>query len=332
MKERRTDLLLSWPFLASLVILSANDWYLKPLYNNWVTGKLSDFSGLLLCCLFLFALFPRRVGLSSWSIAAGFAWWKSPLAQPLIDLVQAAGLTSFDRVVDYSDLLALTMIPVAVALFSRPSLPRIPSSIHDEWLRKVLFGLSFFAITGTSMVPHHESYYLRKAEGTGRFETNTVTTVLAKVADKHFLVPYPNNNNVRGGFYGAVDMRYRVSQQETAVKLELVGTDAEKIRQLSAELKQAFGISFDNMELVILLPERHEMHCRHWVREQRDPGALSELLPGIDFDLSKAGLIELLTRHHPGERFYIFDDVIEWRRFEFHLDAGGIKQIVACEV
>jgi hypothetical protein len=46
-------------------------------------------------------------------LALGFLYWKSPLSQWFIDHVNAVLLVQIGRVVDYSDLLALFVIPLA---------------------------------------------------------------------------------------------------------------------------------------------------------------------------------------------------------------------------
>ncbi len=46
--------------IGALVILLVNDYYLKATFSNWFTGKLSDFSGLLLVGLIVAAHFKRH--------------------------------------------------------------------------------------------------------------------------------------------------------------------------------------------------------------------------------------------------------------------------------
>lgn len=58
------DLLLSRPALGSMLLLGLNDHCLKATYHNWITGKLSDFAGLV--------VFPC-VLVSAWEWARFFA-------------------------------------------------------------------------------------------------------------------------------------------------------------------------------------------------------------------------------------------------------------------
>jgi hypothetical protein len=46
--QRNQDLLFNWIFLSGLILLALNDHLLKWQYSNWLTGKLSDFVGLLI--------------------------------------------------------------------------------------------------------------------------------------------------------------------------------------------------------------------------------------------------------------------------------------------
>lgn len=102
----------SVPFLLCLSLLLLNDLYLKEVFNNWYTGKLSDFVGLFVFPLFWINFFPKRSFTVCWCTALLFMWWKSPLSQEFI-LWFSEYLFSITRVVDYSDLFALSMIPLA---------------------------------------------------------------------------------------------------------------------------------------------------------------------------------------------------------------------------
>lgn len=108
-------LLLEPVFLGSVGLLAINDHVLKPVFNNGLTGKISDFSGLFALTVFAIALAPRFRFFSSASIALTFAWWKSPASSSLIDFWNSLELFGIGRTQDYSDLVALSA--VAAALF-----------------------------------------------------------------------------------------------------------------------------------------------------------------------------------------------------------------------
>lgn len=107
------QLLLHPAFILSLACLLVNDIYLKYEYHNWLTGKLSDFAGLFVLSVFLSAFFYRHTVLIYVGITIFFIWWKSPLSQPLIDLLNRSLDLSFNRTIDYTDLLAIPFIFVA---------------------------------------------------------------------------------------------------------------------------------------------------------------------------------------------------------------------------
>ena len=116
-----TAVLTSWPLLLSLAARIGYDLYLKYAFPGLITGKLSDFAGIFLVTVLAFALLPRRRLLSTLLIVLLFAWWKSPLSQPVIDAINAIAPVRFARVVDYWDLLAFSMIPVALVVARRKS-------------------------------------------------------------------------------------------------------------------------------------------------------------------------------------------------------------------
>jgi hypothetical protein len=111
--NRNDQILTSWGFIFGLTILLLNDFVLKNLYGNWLTGKLSDFFGLFVFILFWTAFFPRHRTKIIWITGILFAYWKSPYSQTFIDAWNTLGLLPIYRTVDYTDLIALTILPVA---------------------------------------------------------------------------------------------------------------------------------------------------------------------------------------------------------------------------
>ena len=103
-------MLTSPAFLLAVALLVLNDWVLKARYGNWWTGKLSDVAGLFAFAVFWAVLLPRHRGHVFALTAAGFAIWKSPLSQPLLDAWNALGMLPLGRVIDYGDWLALLVL------------------------------------------------------------------------------------------------------------------------------------------------------------------------------------------------------------------------------
>jgi hypothetical protein len=160
-------------FLFALAVLVINDHVLKGAYPGFVTGKLSDFAGVFALAVFLAFVLPRKYA----CVAAGvlFVWWKSPLSQPFIDALpwEAA------RVVDWTDLFALTMLPLAYRCSPAQS-PRPQRAVLA-----VLSALAFAATTpARSDVPIPEGHPLRNYD-TGRTRGDLRT--LAKPCKLHFV-------------------------------------------------------------------------------------------------------------------------------------------------
>lgn len=106
-------ILTTYWFLAGLAFLLFNDFVLKGLYGNWLTGKLSDFAGLFIFPLFWTALLPKHKNKIFWLTGLIFIFWKSSYSQILIDTWNNLGLLTISRVVDFSDYIALVVLPLS---------------------------------------------------------------------------------------------------------------------------------------------------------------------------------------------------------------------------
>lgn len=114
MPNKCNPALLVNPFFgAGLIVLALNDHWLKWQYGNWLTGKLSDFAGLLILPFFIAFLFPILKLKASFIGGLAFVCWKLPLSQPFIDLYNLIAPIRLTRVVDLSDLLALLVLPLS---------------------------------------------------------------------------------------------------------------------------------------------------------------------------------------------------------------------------
>lgn len=150
--------------MAAVLVLLLNDLVLKAALASWWTGKLSDVAGLFAFALFWSLLFPRWRWWIAGVTAVGFVFWKSPASQPLVDGLDLLTPFAVARVVDWTDCLALAVLPAAVVLAAR----------GPRWsLRRVrdlgVAGLSLFAFAATETLPtdmpwqifeYEESYLL----------------------------------------------------------------------------------------------------------------------------------------------------------------------------
>ena len=111
--NRNSALLFNWIFIAGLILLALNDHYLKWTFGNYVTGKISDFAGLLIFPMFLQFLFPRISRFSVIVTGVLFVFWKLPISNHFIDIYNKVALIPITRTVDYSDFIALLILPLA---------------------------------------------------------------------------------------------------------------------------------------------------------------------------------------------------------------------------
>ncbi|HJU88985.1 MAG TPA: hypothetical protein VJ672_06300 [Gemmatimonadaceae bacterium] len=139
--------LTSPPFIASLALLLLNDLVLKTAFHNAVTGKLSDIAGLIVFPLFWSALAPRRRLEIVIGTGVLFIWWKSSLSQPVIELWNSIAPLTIGRTVDYTDLLALVVLPFVY--FHRP----MPNERRPRWLAPASAALCVVAFGATSRAP-----------------------------------------------------------------------------------------------------------------------------------------------------------------------------------
>jgi hypothetical protein len=131
--------------MGGLGLLLLNDLILKQQFHNGLTGKVSDFAGLFILPLFLTALFPRFRRHLYVLTAFSFILWKSTYAQPLIEGWNGLLFFSIGRTVDYSDFLALLVLPFSYVY------SLIPSRVPTQRVAIICVALiSLFAFTATS--------------------------------------------------------------------------------------------------------------------------------------------------------------------------------------
>lgn len=135
-------------FLVSLLILIFNDWIFKGVFHNYLTGKLSDFSGLFAFSFLIGTFFIERSKMIHLGVALFFVFWKSSFSQVFIEF--------FDlyRVVDFSDNIALVSILFSYKLLQKES---VPIRLHPVVLRFV-FLLSCFSFIATTQRHSYREY------------------------------------------------------------------------------------------------------------------------------------------------------------------------------
>jgi hypothetical protein len=158
MKNKENHLITHPLFITAVLLLLINDHILKGAYGNWLTGKLSDFAGLFVLPVIVAYLFPALKKYACALSALWFLFWKSPLSEDLIQILNSNSFVEFGRVVDYTDLIAFSILPLAHLFINK----RYESSLNKVvMVRSVSLVLSFVALTSTSII-----YKTIRPEGT----------------------------------------------------------------------------------------------------------------------------------------------------------------------
>lgn len=159
MCKNSRPLLLSPLFLIGLFLLLLNDFYLKAAFSNFLTGKLSDFAGLFIFPLFWSAFFPKRKMSIYISTALFFIFWKSSFSQFIIDGWNSFGIFSIGRVVDFTDLIALAILPFSYLYSSRNYTLFFKEFRFTQFARISVIAISIFAFTATSSLSDRSIFF-----------------------------------------------------------------------------------------------------------------------------------------------------------------------------
>lgn len=116
---RNKYLLCNYIFIFSVLTLLINDHFLKFTFSNWWTGKLSDIAGIVILPLLVAFLFPRLKYAAAWISGILFIFWKSPLSGSMIELYNKYSFIQTSRIIDYSDLLVLVLLPFTHMIITR---------------------------------------------------------------------------------------------------------------------------------------------------------------------------------------------------------------------
>lgn len=164
MNNSATKILLSPLFLISLGLLLLNDFVLKSHFHNFLTGKISDFAGLFVFSLFFIAFFPKRKLFILVSNAIFFVFWKSPYSQNFIDLWNSFGLLRIERIVDFTDLFALSVLPFSYFYGKKCLSKDIPQLPFRQVAANCIILISLFAFIATSLSDEYNFHINKKYE------------------------------------------------------------------------------------------------------------------------------------------------------------------------
>ena len=202
-------------FLASIFLLLINDLYLKYEYHNSLTGKLSDFVGLFAFPYFFSSFFSKKV--KSIYILSGilFVFWKSEFSQPIFNFAHSIGI-GLNRTVDYSDLIALLVLPISYIHWNSKSKLLIkPKRI----LKPIIIGISCFSFVATTLPKYYEKISLKS-----EFSTN-VNSDYQSVRKKLNL--YKEGNFENDSYW--IDIPERSAHIATSIKVDSINERITKI-------------------------------------------------------------------------------------------------------
>lgn len=161
MNKSNLQVITSPLFVCSLALLLINDFFLKSLFHNWLTGKLSDFAGLFVFSIFWTAFFPKRKLLIFLLTGIGFVFWKSQFSQGFIDFFNSYAPFAINRVVDFSDLIALSVLPFAwfYVDFKHNREFLLRNKFANRATITAMAFISLFAFTATSHVDDRRIFF-----------------------------------------------------------------------------------------------------------------------------------------------------------------------------
>jgi hypothetical protein len=152
-------------FLFSILLLMVNDFLLKSMFHNAITGKLSDFAWLFAMPFFLSIFNQKHARNIHLLVGLFFIFWKSELSKPVINALNSFGF-GFHRVVDFSDNVALLSVLVSYFVFQK----------QDSKTIQPVFGVLAIAISSFAFVadtqerpPMDEYYYVEDPESSVKY-------------------------------------------------------------------------------------------------------------------------------------------------------------------
>lgn len=142
-------------FLTALIVLISNDLIFKSVFHNWITGKLSDLAGLIVASLVFYYFFPKLKTHVIWITALLFIFWKSPFSQEMIYFINELSPFNINRVIDYSDLLAIfiLVVPAYIIQYHNGETNKTEIPIRQQYLaiNVIILLITSFALCSTSM-------------------------------------------------------------------------------------------------------------------------------------------------------------------------------------
>lgn len=265
MKTKSNEIFFTWPIWISLFLLLINDWLIKVHYPSVVSGKLSDFAGIYLVSSLGFYYFRFHKIWVITIVICSFTFWKSHFSQPFLDLWNAIGFIQYARVVDYYDLFAFLVIPLAYVLtaqYQKHLLLTRPIGI----LRNSIITITAFAVIATSVRKPLNSYKIQPIDGKSskhdknlKFEIFDILKSVCARRGMSCLSCDPSHNQ---GSYSNKNLRldYLWIPEKMTLEINVIGLSTGMLSQpnpypamhrLQENLVTEFGHQLNTVEIVL---------------------------------------------------------------------------------
>ena len=261
-RNPRMAIFTTWPFVLALAVLLVNDWFLKQAFPGFITGKLSDFAGLAVVALPLFAAFPRHARAIYLAIGGAFLWWKSPASGSFISYMNDVLPFSIGRTVDYSDLVALAVLPMCSRFAANEPRSAVRSDTLRRWLLPPVLVAALFGVMATSQAPAiRKDFEVRAIESSAPFPRDGIVDAISEVARSRGLKPAePNPPHWEGAFEGrGVLLTYTFkgpSGIAVGIQPNSGGSGGSKAEKLRDEIQKTLSLRFNGLEFVDPVPSR----------------------------------------------------------------------------
>jgi len=264
MRSRAIAMFTTWPFVAALALLIVNDALLKQAYPGFITGKLSDFAGLAVVALPLFAAFPQRARAIYLALGGAFLWWKSPASGAFISYMNEIQPLTIGRTVDFGDLIALTVLPPCSRFAASGPRSAVSSDALRRWLSPPVLVAALLGVMATSYSPSvRKDFEIRALESSAPFPRDGIVEAITQVARSRGLKPAKANPpHWEGAFEGrGVLLTYTFKgATEVAVGIQPSGGSAiykeGKAEKLRDEIKKTLSLRFNGLEFIDPPPSR----------------------------------------------------------------------------
>ena len=182
---RNKNLITNYVFVIGILLLFLNDHIFKFQFSNFFTGKLSDICGIIIFPMLLTFCFPKLRENSVFLVAAIFTFWKSEYSQTLINFYNEYSFIETSRIIDYSDLFVLFLLPIPYIIIKNTKrLENIQiKKVNPKWI----FLPSIFIFLATSPPP---TYYYTMNNGNLQCYKCNITV---NYSDDHILAKLKEN-------------------------------------------------------------------------------------------------------------------------------------------